>query len=216
MSLPLPMRNRLADLILESLHEERARAGLRALVAVCDDPRALDGAAVLPEKFPGDFFERQPNGLHMRRGWEAHAEEFCGRARRGWAVVRARALDPQPAPLSAALAAAARLFDAGLFFEVHEQLEPYWLHAEGRERETLQGLIQVAVGFQHLANGNLPGARALLQDGAAKLRAGAIPSLDLPAFADAVERCRQGLAERSDSPSPFDWTQVPEFPVARG
>ena len=58
-----------------------------------------------------------------------------------------------------ALGQAALLFDGRLYFEVHELLEPYWLRAAGRERETLQGLIQVAVGFHHLSNGN-GGARA--------------------------------------------------------
>src|SRR5439155_1354769 len=64
--------------------------------------------------------------------------------------------------LAEALAQAAVLFDAGLAFEVHELLEPYWTCAHGDEREALQGLIQVAVGYQHLANGNLAGARSLL------------------------------------------------------
>src|SRR5262245_26147111 len=40
-------------------------------------------------------------------------------------------------PLRAARAA----WDAGLFFEVHELLEPEWLRAEGARKTTLQGLI---------------------------------------------------------------------------
>src|SRR5439155_677665 len=40
--------------------------------------------------------------------------------------------------LAEALARAAVLFDAGLAFEVHELLEPYWVRAHGDEREALQ------------------------------------------------------------------------------
>ena len=214
MSLPLPLRNRLADLILESLHDPAARAGLAAVVAVCDDPRAFDGAGARPETFPGDLFERRPAGLGVRRGFQAHATEFCERARRGWAVVRERPLDRPEAPLSSALPATAALFDAGLYFEVHEQLEPYWIRADGAEREALQGLIQVAVGFQHLANGNTGGARALLHDGGAKLHAQTLDGLDLDAFAARVRRCREAVtALGADAPAHFDWATVPRFPL---
>ena len=75
---------------------------------------------------------------------------------------------PDPS-LGAALDQAADLFDAGLYFEVHELLEPYWMRAGGGERVILQGLIQVAAGFHHLAKGNLNGARSLLDEGSAKL-----------------------------------------------
>ena len=67
------------------------------------------------------------------------------------------------------LQAAGLLFDAGLHFEVHEVLEPHWAAAQGDARETLQGLIQIAVGYQHLANGNHAGARSLLVEGSGRL-----------------------------------------------
>src|SRR5438034_258918 len=76
---------------------------------------------------------------------------------------------PEPS-LAAALDAAATLYDAGLHFEVHELLEPHWARAGGETKEALQGLIQIAVGYQHLANGNLRGARALLEEGSGRVR----------------------------------------------
>jgi predicted metal-dependent hydrolase len=88
--------------------------------------------------------------------------------------------------LDAALTAAARLFDAGLFFEVHELLEPHWLHARAAARDALQGLIQIAVGWQHLANGNLAGARSLLTEGAARLSGETLAGIELDAFARAA------------------------------
>ena len=69
---------------------------------------------------------------------------------------------------------------------MHEILEPYWVKAAGAAREALQGLIQIAVGYQHFANGNLTGARSLLDEGSARLVAGALSTLDLASFARAV------------------------------
>src|SRR5688572_29691066 len=130
MALPLPLRNRLADLILESVHDSAAREGLAAVAAVCDDPNAVEASA-LPPRFPADLFERGPRGLAVRSGYAAHAREFCARARAGWGVLRARPLVAADAPLGSGLAVAAALFDARLFFEVHELLEPHWFRAQG-------------------------------------------------------------------------------------
>jgi len=211
-TLPLPLRNRLADLILDSLHDAGARKGLEALAAVCVEPRALTGREY-PEAFPVDLFERHGEGLALKSGWTEHAAEFGERAARAWRAIGARPLDPADAPLAAALAAAAALFDAGLYFEVHEALEPYWMRAAGDEREALQGLIQLAVGFQHLANGNLGGARALLHDGCAKFLGRRLEGLELEPFARATQGCLDSvLALGADAAARFDWTSVPRFP----
>src|SRR5687767_2640577 len=144
---------------------------------------------------------------------EPHAAEVAERAARARRLFAGRALDPVEAPLEMTLGQAALLFDARLYFEVHELLEPFWLRAAGRERETLQGLIQVAVGFHHLANGNGPGARALLHDGAAKLLDREIGGIDVDPFARAVvsfldEVVRLGAG----APTRFSWFSVPRFP----
>ena len=44
----------------------------------------------------------------------------------------------------------------------------------------------MAVGYQHLANGNLAGAGALLAEGSTRLRDGQLPGIDLEDFANAV------------------------------
>jgi len=84
-------------------------------------------------------------------------------------------------------------------------LEPAWREAEGGEREALQGLIQIAVGYQHLANGNLAGARALLDEGARRLRGHTLDALDLDAFDRAVGRTVEQIFR-------LDWQTVPAFP----
>ena len=109
-----------------------------------------------------------------------------------------------PADARGALAAAARLFDAGLFFEVHELLEPHWAAAEDPLRRGLQGLIQIAVGWQHLANGNVPGARSLLVEGAVRLHGCRLMGIDFEDFARAA-------AEAAVSESP---AAPPVFPRA--
>jgi predicted metal-dependent hydrolase len=124
------------------------------------------------------------------RGWlgpddAEWAATLADRARRA-AVALADAPLAGPSDLATALAAAARLFDAALFFEVHEVLEPHWLAARDEAREALQGLIQIAVAWQHLANGNVAGARSLLTDGAARLHGRRLGGVDFDPFARAA------------------------------
>ncbi|HEY7041919.1 MAG TPA: DUF309 domain-containing protein [Methylomirabilota bacterium] len=212
MTLPLPLRNRLADLILDALHDGAARRGLEALAAVCADPQVL-GAAELPSGFPDDLFEKRANGWRIRSGYRQHAEtlgERAGRAARALADLPLAEADP---PLDVLLDEAAALFAAGLYFEVHELLEPAWMRADGPARQSLQGLIQVAVGFQHLANGNLDGARSLLPEGAAKLLGQRLGGRDLDGFARAVTRCaREVVRLGPDATRRFDWGTVPRLP----
>ncbi|HEX3175327.1 MAG TPA: DUF309 domain-containing protein [Methylomirabilota bacterium] len=107
--------------------------------------------------------------------------------------------------MRSALAAAALLFDAGLYFEVHELLEPHWAAASGDTRAALQGLIQIAVGWQHRANGNAVGARALLADGAARLHRGRVAGVDLDDFA----RATLDAAAREADAQPPAFPRVP-------
>jgi predicted metal-dependent hydrolase len=155
---PPRLRDRLAETILDALGDPRAR---RRLARVHD---------------AGWLRDARPEHVALVRA----------RARRARRALRGRPPLPAGAALADVLEAARTLFDAGLYFEVHELLEPRWSHATGAERRAWQGLIQVAVGFQHHANGNLAGARSLLAGGSARLRAGRLAGLDLASFADAV------------------------------
>lgn len=157
-------RDRLAALILAALGEAAARRDLAALAAGDDETLARWLGEDGPE-------------------WIEPVRE---RARRATLVLGGRPLGTPRPDLAAALARAAALFDAGLYFEVHELLEPYWAAASGGAREGLQGLIQIAVGLQHLANDNVPGARTLLREGSERLTRGALPGLDLARFAGAL------------------------------
>jgi hypothetical protein len=187
-ALPRALRNRLAALILKALDDRQARQRLEA-IGECRAQGADDWLA----------------GTDA-----ASAAAFTDRVCRALSVVRAGPLNSETPGLQGALADAARLFDAGLYFEVHERLEPHWVSAVGPERETLQGLIQIAVGYQHLANGNLQGARSLLADGSARIASRQVGEIDLTPFAEAVQAGieRIGAAD-------FDWALVPGFPRRR-
>jgi predicted metal-dependent hydrolase len=60
-------------------------------------------------------------------------------------------------------------FNRAYFFEAHEILEDVWRETRGPLQLFYQGLIQLAVGFYHLGNGNRRGARNQLEKGLAKL-----------------------------------------------
>ncbi len=181
-SLPLPLRNRLAALILAALHDAAARRQLAALAASPDSVLREDWLA-------GDD--------------QRYADLLYRRARGASEAIEKLPLRTEPMPVAEALEDAAALFDTGLYFEVHERLEPYWLRAVGAERQALQGLIQIAVGYQHAANGNVHGARALFEEGSARLREGALAALDLEPFVRAVQEALTRL------PDPFP---APAFP----
>ncbi len=161
-TLPLAARNRLAAAILLALHDPEAQLALQALAGGADVEGWLHPAS--------------PAATALLRLRAERAVE---------AIAQLPPATPD-ASLAQALEQAAALFDAGLGFEVHELLERHWARARGDERSALQGLIQIAVGYQHLANGNLTGARALLQEGSARARGHRLAGVDLDAFARAV------------------------------
>jgi predicted metal-dependent hydrolase len=178
----LGLRNRLAETILSALGDPAARRELEHLAS----PSPTATFAWLRDAPP-----EQAAIVRTRARRAADALAECPRL-------------TTPASLDEALAAAAALFDAGLHFEVHELLEPHWTRATGAERQALQGLIQIAVGFQHLANGNLAGARSLLEEGPLRLRDGELVGLDLDPFADAVSGTLAHVGEpRSITVPPF-------------
>ena len=173
----------------------------------------IDQYELVLEAFHDHAARRELEALAAGGSEEPHTAELAERAERARRLFAGRPLDPADAPLEMALGQAALLFDGRLYFEVHELLEPYWLRAAGRERETLQGLIQVAVGFHHLSNGNSGGARALLHDGAAKLLAREIGGIAVDAFARAVVSALDDVIRLGmDAPTRFPWSSVPCFP----
>jgi hypothetical protein len=185
MALPLPLRNRLAGLILRALSDRASREELRAWAGSSGDVA------------------------------EPHAAEARARARRAARMLDRRPLAPAKPALADALESAGDLFNARLYFEVHELLEPHWVLAAGREREAIQGLIQGAVALEHLANGNIRGAQSLLAEAVRKLRGRELAGLALEPFARGLAAALQSMAG-ADATAQFDWSAVPRFPGTSG
>ncbi|UCE87577.1 MAG: DUF309 domain-containing protein, partial [Deltaproteobacteria bacterium] len=60
-------------------------------------------------------------------------------------------------------------FNAGEFWDAHEEWEELWLAADAPDRAFYQGLIQVAAAFHHYGQANWGGMMALLSEACAKL-----------------------------------------------
>jgi hypothetical protein len=174
-TLPLALRNRLATAILDAIGDAQARRALAVLAEAPDTWLAAD--------------ERQ---------WAAL---LVARARRASEALATLPASATPG-LDAVLDAAARLYEAGLYFEVHEWLEPHWMAASDETREALQGVIQAAVGWQHLANDNVPGARSLLAEAAARLRGRRLGARDFDAFARATAAAATQMPAATPPPFP--------------
>ena len=213
MALPRALRNHLAELTLNSLHDPEARHELAAVVRFCREAAESRTVPDGPADRGRELFEDAAGRPFFDEAYRPFRGEFCERAERAWEVVRGRPLSRPGVGLGEALSAAADLFDARLFYEVHELLEPYWMWAEGTTREALQGLIQIAVGFHHLGNNNLDGARMLLEEGRSKVEGNCLEGRELTGFARALRRSLETLTTLGKAASgAFDWSQVPRFP----
>jgi DUF309 family protein family protein len=207
----LALRDRIAEWALDALAGGR-EAPLRALAAFAE-AAGPDGTASglgteearLLES--GGHFERiAPQTVRLIPSLLADLAALRWRAARfAEAVAAARQACGEPRDeLGWQLCAAGALFERELYFEVHELLEPPWREADGPLKSFLQGLIQVAVGLHHQANGNLRGAVSLLAEGAAKL-APLRPEaygVELADFCRAVEELAGAL--RGGTPVPAD------------
>jgi predicted metal-dependent hydrolase len=117
-------------------------------------------------------------------------------------------LQPPPEPdldpgERALLARGVEQFSGRLFYECHDTLEELWSGVRGPSRDFFQGLIQAAVGFYHLGNGNLEGARRLFDRALGRLerypaRYAGIDALPLRA---SLGRFRDALAAGHELPA---------------
>jgi uncharacterized protein len=194
------LRNLLADWCLSALRDARGSAPLRTLAAFAertDETGRAEGMAAEQMAILASTGCFETDGVdvllapHLRRDLPA-LRARVPRLLDASAESRARCGDPRTggSPASWSLCAAEALFNAGLFFEVHELLESDWRRATGDLKPILQGLIQVAVGFHHQAEGNIRGALSRLSAGNEKLRRfrPAAQGIDLEGFCTGVER----------------------------
>jgi hypothetical protein len=182
-------RNALAEAILAALHDHAAVATLDALERVLATTGAvpvdaaaaarLRAAGLVTDAVPGDA----STAVVLAQGFDpvrAAALDRVARGRRAsdvyWTASGAAGVASEAAPdgvgeadLAATWRRAAALFDAQLYFEVHEELEELWRRTAGVTRAVVQGVLQIAVALHHAEGGNVAGARRLLAAGRAKL-----------------------------------------------
>lgn len=112
-------------------------------------------------------------------------------------------------------AAAVGLFNACLFHECHDALEPLWLVAEGDLKRRLQGLILLAGGF-HLQQLHQRGGMTSLWEDASAALEGADGRLASPwgvlAFGQALSAAEGRLAWLAEHPAGADLAPLWELP----
>jgi hypothetical protein len=211
--LPLPLRNRLAELVLEAFEPGEARATVLALARASGADGSEVGTADADRLLALGWFESlAPGRVRLLGAYRVHGPSLAGRAARAASVVRDWK-DRGTEGMAPLLERVAALANHGLFFEVHELLEPVWFRAPEPTRTALQGLIQVAVAFHHLENGNREGARSLLVLGVAKLvEAGAALPLDARGW---LGELRATLATLATGGSPTVISPWPPWPRPR-
>ena len=98
------------------------------------------------------------------------------------------------------------------FFEAHEMWEELWSEYYLDDKTFIQGLIQLAVSFVHLGNGNLKGAKSLLKKSTDKFssysglhRGINIDKLKLQIVV--IKNEYEQLLTVQD----FDWTHIPDL-----
>ena len=114
------------------------------------------------------------------------------------------------------------LFNRAHFFDAHEVLEDVWraLPRDRPLRRHLQGMVQLAVAFHHVAKGNHLGARSVLARALRNLNGAenSCPDLDLVRLRSELKLWQQypddfeGAGERRDERK-SDWRDVPRHTV---
>ena len=110
-----------------------------------------------------------------------------------------------------------RLFFEGLqayeekdFFEAHELWEELWSKYYLADRTLIQGLIQLAVSFVHLGNGNLNGAKSLLNKSAEKFSSfsGVHRGINIDDLKKQIMEIKNEY-EQLMTVDEFDWAHIP-------
>ncbi len=169
--LPLGLRNRLAELIVDAFAEPESLRTIEALSEYCESVDGRIGVDAASRLAALGWFALEGERVRLAGGHLAHRDAICRRAAAALRALRRVPAFPDDESLHRLLGRAALLADAGLYFEVHELLEPAWMRAPDPKRVALQALIQIAVALHHAENANRDGAVSLLTEGLAKLAA---------------------------------------------
>ena len=103
-----------------------------------------------------------------------------------------------------------RAYEEKYFFEAHELWEELWSEYYLADRTLIQGLIQLAVSFVHLGNGNLNGAKSLLKKSADKFSSvcGVHWGINIDHLNQQIVEIKNEY-EQLMTVDEFDWTHIP-------
>ena len=98
------------------------------------------------------------------------------------------------------------------FFEAHELWEELWSEYYLDDKTFIQGLIQLAVSFVHLGNGNLNGAKSLMKKSADKFSSysGLHRGINIDKLKQQIVIIKNEY-EQLLTVEGFDWTHIPEL-----
>ena len=98
------------------------------------------------------------------------------------------------------------------FFEAHELWEELWSEYYLDDKTFIQGLIQLAVSFVHLGNGNLNGAKSLLNKSADKFSSysGLHRGINIDQLKQQIVIIKNEY-EQLLTVEGFDWTHIPDL-----
>ena len=104
-------------------------------------------------------------------------------------------------------------FNERRFYDAHEHWEEIWVNYKLKDAKFIQGLIQIAVSYFHLFNGNLKGARSMMRKSIGKFESFDIArGIDVLDLVGKIEKVRKHL-EDIDKVSYFKDSYIIELKV---
>ena len=101
---------------------------------------------------------------------------------------------------------ALKLFNSKEWYPAHDAFEELWHETNGPERNTIQGILQIAVAQVHLESGNKNGATILFGEAYGRLNRLGSPDLglDIEKLSECIKQRLNALHEELD-PSQFSF-----------
>ena len=105
-----------------------------------------------------------------------------------------------------------KAFNNHSFYDAHEYWEDLWSDYRLKDAKFIQGLIQLSVGYFHITNLNINGARGLLNKCLSKFDSYRPSSrgLDVDFIIDSVKKTLKNLDD-IENITDFNWTIVPKL-----
>ena len=104
-------------------------------------------------------------------------------------------------------------FNERRFYDAHEHWEEIWVNYKLKDAKFIQGLIQIAVSYFHLFNGNLKGARSMMRKSIGKFESFDIArGIDVLDLVGKIEKVRKHL-DTIEEVSYFKYSYIIELKV---